>query len=210
MSDGWTKELTEDYLENSRHAIEHLFDALDDYNRAYIKAQQTVEEIERSKQMLSNLFMYQDQWSPNANHYHAQYVERMKDLNKGQQEAKKDFDQRLEIALESVGATLESMSCLAGAVLQIAKQVLSLRYSSKPKISGARNIGSQSIVDVIWEGRNHAMHWEEGKPHPKVKDMFDALSINLEPDKNYCLFVLGALGWKSFDAMIADLKELIK
>ena len=140
MSDGWTKEQTEEFLENSRHAIEHLFDALDDYNSAYRKAQQTVEEIERSKQILSDLFMYQDQWSPNANHYHVQYVERMKDLNKGQQEAKKDFDQRLEIALESVGATVESMSCLAGAVLQIAKQVLSLRHSRKLVISGARNI----------------------------------------------------------------------
>ena len=64
--------------------------------------------------MLSDLFMCQDQWSPNANHYHAQYVKRMKNLNKEQQEAKKDFDQRLEIALEIVGATVESMSCLAG------------------------------------------------------------------------------------------------
>ena len=213
MSDGWTKEQTEEFLENSRHAIEHLFDALDDYNSAYIKAQQTVEEIERSEQMLSDLFMYQDQWSLNANHYHAQYVERMKDLNKWQQEAKKDFDQRLEIALESVGATVESMSCLAGAVLQIAKQVLSLRHSGKPEIS-ARNIGSQSIIDVIWEGRNHAMHWGDGEPRPKVKDMLNALSldigISIDLGKNNSPAILDALCWKSSDDMIADLKELTK
>jgi len=213
MSDGWTKEQTEEFIENSRHAIKCLFDALDDYNSAYIKAQQTVEEIERSKQMLSDLFMYQDQWSPNANHYHTQYVERMKDLNKGQQEAKKDFDQRLEIALESVGATVESMSCLAGTLLQIAKQALSLRYSRKPGIS-ARKIVSQSIIEVIWEGRNHAMHWDEGEPRPDVKDMLNALSIDIgisiDLGKNNSLAILDALRWKSSDDMIADLKELTK
>ena len=180
ISDGWTKEQTEEFLENSRHAIEHLFDAIGDYNRVLY-----------SNQKLSDLFMYRDQWSPNANHYYTQY------LNQQQQEAK-----------------VESMSCLAGAVLQIAKQALSLRHSGKPKISGARNIGSQSIVDVIWEGRNHAMHWAEGNPYPKVKDMFDALStdtgIPIESGKNYCLFILDALCWKSSDDMIADLKELIK
>ena len=176
MSDGWTKEQTEEFIENSRHAIEHLFDALDDYNSAL-----------HLNQTLSGPFMYRDQWSPNANHYYAQY------LNKKQQEAK-----------------VESMSCLAGALLQIAKQALSLRHSGKPKISGARNIGSQSIVDVIWGGRNHAMHWDDRVLSIKVTEVLDACSIKPDPGKNYCLSILDALGWKSPDAMIADLKKLIK
>jgi len=214
MSDGWTKEQTEEFIENSRHAIEHLYDALDKYRSAYIRAKQTVEEIERSKQMLSDTFMYRDQWSPDANHYHAQYMENMKYLNKEQQEAKKDFDQRLKNALACVGATEESMSCLAGAVLQISRQVLSIRYSGKPTIDGARRIGSQSIVDVIWEGRNHAIHWDEGEPKQKVKDMLNALStdirVSIDLGKNNGPAILRALGWGSSDAMIADLKKLIK
>jgi len=180
MSDGWTKEQTEEFIENSRHAIEHLFYALGDYNN-----------VLHSNQKLSGLFSYRDQWSPNANHYYAQY------LNKKQQEAK-----------------VESMSCLAGALLQIAKQALSLRHSDKPEISGARNIGSQSITDVIWYGRNHAMHWDEGGPRTKVKDMLNALSIDIgisiDLGKNNSLVILDALCWKSSDDMIADLKELIK
>ncbi len=50
MSDGWTKEQTEEFIENSRHAIEHLFDALDDFN-----------SVLRLNQTLSGLFMYRDQ-----------------------------------------------------------------------------------------------------------------------------------------------------
>ena len=175
MSDGWTKEQKEEFIENSRHAIDHLFDALDDYN-----------SILYSNQKLFDLFMYRDQWSPNANYYYAQY------LDKKQQEAR-----------------IESMSFLAGALLQLARQILSMHPGEgKPNISGARNIAGISIVDVIWAGRNHAMHWEEGKL--RQKEVFEKLLIKREPGKNYCLFVLGALGWKSSDDMIVDLKELIK
>ena len=127
--------------------------------------------------------------------------------------AENDSEERLRNALASIGTTDESMSSFAGGVLQIAKQVLSMRSSGKPvHISGARNIGSQSIIEVIWEGRNHAMHWDEGVPHRKVKDMLDTLSSDLKItiviSRNNCLSILGALGWKSADDMVADLKEL--
>jgi hypothetical protein len=56
-----TKEQAEEFLENSRPAIEHIFGALSSYNEVLEKAQTTVEEIERSKQFLSDLFMYRDQ-----------------------------------------------------------------------------------------------------------------------------------------------------
>ncbi len=207
-----TKEQTQEFINNSRHAIDHLFDALDEYNSVLESAQQTVEEIEQSKQMLSDLFMYRDQWSPNANHYYAQYVERMKTLNERQEGAENEFEERLKNALASIGATIESMSSLAGAVLQIAKQVLSLRYSKKYNINGARKIGSQSIVEVIWEGRNHAMHWDEKAPNQQVQDMLNALSsdlgITIEIGNNNCLSILGALEWKSTDDVIKDLIAL--
>ncbi|MEW8288804.1 MAG: hypothetical protein AB2697_22725 [Candidatus Thiodiazotropha endolucinida] len=78
---------------------------------------------------------------------------------------------KLEKALFNIGSTIESMSGLAGAVLQIGKQSLSLRHSEKPNLSGARTIGTQNIVEVIWEGRNHSMHWDEGAPRERVRNM---------------------------------------
>jgi hypothetical protein len=72
------KAVAEEFINNSRPAIEHIFYALSAYNDALERAQVTVEEIEKSKQQLSDLFLYRDQWSPNANHHYAQYVARMK------------------------------------------------------------------------------------------------------------------------------------
>jgi hypothetical protein len=51
-----TTEQAEEFIENSRPAIEHLFGALGEYNKVLEKAQITVEEIESSKQLLSDFF----------------------------------------------------------------------------------------------------------------------------------------------------------
>lgn len=204
----------EEFIENSRHAIEHLFAALSEYNRVLDKAQTTVEEIERSKKVLSDLFMYRDQWSPNANHHYAQYVRRMQELEKQTAEAQEDDTKRLEKALFSIGATVESMSGLAGSVLQIAKQALSIRHAGKPNLPKARTVGTQNIVEVVWEGRNHAMHWDEGAPRDRVKNMLDRLAtdlnITIEVGKNNCLSILGALGWKAPEDVNSDLKALVE
>ena len=207
-----TKDQAKEFIENSRPAIEHLFGALSDYYDVLEEAQITVEEIEKSKLMLSDLFMYRDQWSPNANHHYAQYIARMQELESQKKEPQANDAEKLEKALGSIGATIESMSGLAGAVLQIAKQSLSLRHSGKPNITGARQIGSQSVVEVIWEGRNHAMHWDEGAPRESVRKMLNALAtdlnITIESGKNNCLSILGALDWRRPENVESDLQAL--
>lgn len=208
-----TKEQAEESIENSRPAIEHLFRALSEYSKVLERAQTTVEEIESSKQVLSGLFMYRDQWSPNANHHYAEYMMRMGELEKQKAEAQENDTEKLEIALFNIGSTVESMSSLAGAVLQIAKQALSPRHAGKPSLPAARTVGTQKIVEVVWEGRNHAMHWDEGAPRDPVRDMLNALEVDLditiEVGKNNCLSILGALGWKTPEAVISDLKKLV-
>ncbi len=209
-----SREYAEEFIEKSRPAIEHLFDALSAYHNILEEAQATVEKIERSKQFLSDLFMYRDQWSHNANYHYVQYVKRMEELEKQKKEAQENDSEKLEKALFDIGSTVESMSILAGAVLQIGKQSLSLRYSGKPNLPSARTIGRQSIVDVVWEGRNHAMHWDEGTPRDRVTNMLDALEVDLGVTivngENNCLSILGVLGWKKPEDVIADLKVLVQ
>ena len=204
----------DEFIESSRHAIDHLFEALKEYRLALEASQQTLENVENAKQLLLDLFMYRDQWSPNANHFYGQYVERLQDLDVKAAETKLDPETRLANALLSVGATVASMSTLAGAVLQIAKQILALRHSGKPNLPSAKKIGSQPIVEVIWEGRNHAMHWDEGGPRPNVQNMLNTLSsdlrITIDTGKNNSLSILGALDWRSTDDVVADLKSLTR
>ena len=201
------------FIESSRPALDHLFNALDEYNGVLSSAQKEVEAIENSQKALSDLFMYRDQWSPNANHHYAEYVHRMEQLASSQEAAKDEAAERLESGLAKIGATVESMSSLAGAVLQIAKQVLSLRHSGKPSLTGEKSIGSQNVSEVIWEGRNHAMHWDEGAPRTGVQTMLGKLSadlgVTIHVGSNNSLSILGALGWSSTDDVVRDLEALV-
>jgi len=201
------------FLSDSEHALSHLFDAIGEYGKILSDSQITVEKLKKSQDFLSDLFMYRDQWSPNANHHYAQYMKRTEALEKEKVEAAKGTDEKIESALLRIGSTVESMSSLAAAVLQIAKQAISLSHSGKPSLPLVRKIGSQSIIEVIWEGRNHGMHWDEGAHRAKVKAMLDALvldmGITIEAKTNNCLSILGALEWKCSADAISDLKLLV-
>jgi hypothetical protein len=138
----------------------------------------------------------------------------MEELEKQKVTIQEPDAEKLTKALFNIGTTIESMSTLAGAVLQIGKQALSLRYAGKPSLPEARFIGTQNIINVIWEGRNHSMHWDEGAPKKRVKNMLNTLEtdlgIKIEIGTNNCLSILGALEWKKPEDMISDLKTLVQ
>ena len=60
---------------------------------------------------------------------------------------------RLYHALERLESTVESMASLAGAVLQIPKQALALKYKAKPSFIDSRPHGtlkrSESLVGFV-------------------------------------------------------------
>lgn len=51
---------------------------------------------------------------------------------------------------------------LGGAILQIGKQAISVAHGNLPACPDGRMIGSQGIKHIIWQGRNQAIHFEEG------------------------------------------------
>jgi hypothetical protein len=75
-------------------------------------------------------------------------------------------------------------------------------------------IGSQRITEVIWEGRNHALHYETGSPYLRVKQMLktlgDDFNITFDSDQNNSLAILDLLGWKDATAVLSDLHALIR
>ena len=120
---------------------------------------------------------------------------------------------RLYHALERLESTVESMASLAGAVLQIPKQALALKYKAKLPFMDSRLVGSLGIEQVIWEGRNHAVHWEDNQPHTPIKKMLETLGrengLEIAIGKNNSPTIIYALGWKTADDVINYLAKLI-
>ena len=120
-------------------------------------------------------------------------------------------DKDREKLVEQIAAHALSIGSLAGALLQYAQQGISLAHGVLPACPNGRAIGTQFLKDVIWQGRNQALHWETGKPHPPVKQCFDKLVREVAPPfadykkRNMAVDVIDLLGWTDFAKFRAEL-----
>jgi hypothetical protein len=104
-------------------------------------------------------------------------------------------------------------SSLASAILQIAKQGISAVHGGLDAAPAGREIHGVQIKDLIWQARNQAMHWEEGKPHKGVVECFDKLSQKAPVFSTYsarslAFEVISLLDWRDVAAFERDLSEI--
>lgn len=117
----------------------------------------------------------------------------------------------------SIDAKEFSLRALSGAVLQIAKQGISITHGSLGVCPNGRFIGSESLKNVIWQARNQSMHFEDGNPHPSVRSCFQNLendfglqfSLLANPPENLARHVVQLLGWKEYSAYEQDMNSII-
>ncbi|MBD2234070.1 hypothetical protein [Phormidium tenue] len=116
----------------------------------------------------------------------------------------------------SIDVNCISIDALCSAVLQIAKQGISIAYTRLSQCPDGRNIGTEKLKNVIWQARNQSMHYEEGNFKQPVVDCFANLeislgnqfSLSLNMYKNLAHDVIKELGWKDYSAYESDLKSL--
>ena len=112
------------------------------------------------------------------------------------------------LAVDSTEEKIEtrtfSVAALSGNLLQYAKQGLSLRYGkNRDGCPVGRELVGLTAHEIIWQGRNQAMHWEEGNPHPPVVRCFEHLAANADAsfseyrNRSMAYEVVNLLGWKT-------------
>ena len=113
-------------------------------------------------------------------------------------------------ALESsIKTKQESISSLSGSLLQIAKQGISKTHGNPKNWPEGRNIRNETLSNIIRQGRNQALHFEE---HKDLKDeiitCFLKIEIPLEKYKNSAKEVIDLLGWNLYEDYEKDMKSL--
>jgi len=117
----------------------------------------------------------------------------------------------------SVGTHQHAVQALAGAILQVAKQGISLVHGGLTASPPGRTLGSLAVRDVIWQSRNQSMHYEEGKYTRPLTDLFSTLereqgsqfSLTAFSRQNRAKQVLDLLGWKDYEAYVQDMQILL-
>tara|TARA_R110000803_G_scaffold49331_5_gene102548 strand:- start:1346 stop:1990 length:645 start_codon:yes stop_codon:yes gene_type:complete len=134
-------------------------------------------------------------------------------------EAKKDRD-----AIEAQIGTLKSvilnrkmaLQSLSGALLQIAKQGISIAHGRLGACPDGRMIGQSKLKEVVWQARNQSLHYEERRLWKPVLDLFnqmvadfdDRFSLVIYPNKNMAEDVIDVLGWIEYSRFESDMLML--
>jgi hypothetical protein len=106
-----------------------------------------------------------------------------------------------------------SVAALSGNLLQYAKQGLSMRYGKhRHGCPTGREIAGLAVHEIIWQGRNQALHWEEGEPHLPVVNCFERLAATANAafsdykTRNVAYEVVTLLDWRTVDDFNRDMQ----
>lgn len=192
------------YLAEVEEAVRHLFQAL----------MSDTAEIERLRQTLGYQQSEAQEWHKAAMTIGGPFSDDA-DPQRDWAKAVRNYqaaEKTEEELRQRMAARAMSRGALAGAILQIAKQGLSLVFGPKSLVPGGRTVGSQPLREVVWEGRNHALHWEEGNPKAPVIMCLDALNTDFGNcvanyrTANTSVEIVQLLGWTSFENLASDLQ----
>lgn len=120
-------------------------------------------------------------------------------------------DESREELLSSISIHEFSVALLSGSLLQYAKQGISLVHGGLVPCPDGKSIGTQFLKDVIWQGRNQAIHWEEGRFNAPVEYCFQLLEQEIDArfnqfrSKNMAFDLVEHLGWTGVDRFQDDL-----
>jgi len=123
-------------------------------------------------------------------------------------------DEERKKLVDEVAAHALSIGAVAGSLLQYAKQGISLVHGSLASGPNGRLVGSQPLKSVIWQGRNQAIHWEEGHPHAATEQSFETLKqdfggrFNNYNTANMSVEVVDVLGWRDFKTFRDDMMSM--
>lgn len=144
-------------------------------------------------------------------------------------ESMDDFDdsklnhmhKRVAEAHEAILLIDTAAAAAAGAILQTAKQCITLAWPDKEiRFTKGRIIGAtQTLASVIWYGRNQDQHFEEGNGMRKetlgcIKKLSDEVGLNIssidEKPRSLAKDILYIIGWSDYASYAKGINELLQ
>jgi hypothetical protein len=191
------------YLNETKHAVEGVFSLLSSERLALAKKGLAVKQMETRARELFEVMKRDGADSTDT-------IE-LFGIEESKGSFQKDYS-KIELSIKNLRSAHNS---LAGAILQIAIQGISVVHQGYAKCPNGRRVGTTEFVkNVIWQGRNQSMHYEEGNYSSQVKLCFSNLAIDFGRhlslgSDNLAIEVLDALGWSSYSNYESDMMVLL-
>ncbi|HRP68663.1 MAG TPA: hypothetical protein PLY93_03960 [Turneriella sp.] len=194
----------------SRVLIENIFqeeNRIEQLRKDLIQAEQRARNSEFD---FNNESMLED---PNELKLQKSYIAAMR----GRENVSNLSNQVKELEL-TILAKQVSINSLAMALLQTAKQGISIVHQNLQNCPNGRLVKkSEYLKNIIWQGRNQAMHYEEGNYNQDVIQCFNNLSL-VDPtldlqrygNKSKAKEIIDLLDWRTYEAYEQDMNSILK
>lgn len=116
----------------------------------------------------------------------------------------------------SIGSKQVAVQAMCGALLQIVKQGISLVHGSLAAAPDGRLLNGIPLKDIVWQGRNQAIHFEDGQFSNPVTSLF--AQLEQEFGREFALAhhvgqsrakqIVMLLGWSNYATMKSDMELL--
>jgi hypothetical protein len=202
------------YLQETEYAVRGLFDLIGDEELRCSEVRHQL-GVEREERAYAQSILYVGAPPTGFGEDTTRYFEKRARDAKRKIQALEASALRLEAA---IAAKAFSVRALAGSILQVAKQGIVVGQGSFTKCPLGRQVGNQSLKNVVWQARNQAMHWEEATFNQAVTLCFQNLEqsfgsrfrLNGTVAVSLAKEVIDLLQWTNYDSYANDMQSLIQ
>ena len=203
----------QEYLNEMKHAASETLrlswsehKQLEDLEAYIARLTAQIEDSARRIQWLTDNPEFDDDLQSTAMHWES-YFGPEKDKHYAEM-SRSELEILLDLRKFSIGAFNANM-------LQYAKQGISVVHSQLSACPDGKMFGTQPLKNIIWQGRNQALHWEDQSFSPPVTACFEALAREIDPkfneyaSRNLASDVVTLVGWKEYADFEKDMLLLV-
>lgn len=195
-----------DYLVQTKFAASNLIDLISSEENTLKVFESSFTSLKAHHKFLYDDFIRKD-FDPDDHFNEHQMMYAFAKQAKFHQEHIEPTQIKINELIFSMSAKEESIKTLSGALLQIAKQGISVIHGNLDNCIDGRIIKNEPIKNIIWQGRNQSLHYEEGTFRPPIVRCFGNLGIELKAE-NLAKEIIDILDWNTYENYEKDLISL--
>lgn len=202
------------YLVDTEFAMKNLFDLVTHENKQItsLKAEMKVHQ-DRANKIMSDAYYVTDQdvddlETPGMHAIRHGYVRHLNAAN-----AVRDQIVKLTASFQAKDFSVQA---LCGSVLQIAKQGISIVHGKNAPYGITEPLSGEFVYNIILQGRNQSMHYEEGKYRAPVVSCFQNLQqafgsdLDITTGGNKAKYIVfHVLGWRTYNNYLGTMTQLL-
>jgi hypothetical protein len=203
----------EKYLANTEYAVRKLFESINHEEDELISLITERETALKEPEYLERLSWEHDLQEDFDETRVMNFFYRAEEARKNLSQRLKEIDQEIVNITDNIQLHSESAKILCGSLLQFAKQGISIVHRTINNCPPGRAMGREYLKNIIWQGRNHAIHFEKSPNHnPAVRQCFRNLEdfglcfcLDNHPGENLSKEIIRLLGWSGYSAFEEDM-----